>query len=90
MLHRVDTSGEKEGMSLNVPKTYYMHIKGKNSLEDENIEIKVKGSTLGKVPDFKYLGSTKSADRTCIKDIKSRIAMGQVKDDGIEQHLERS
>ena len=79
MLHRVDTSGEKEGMSLNVPKTYYMHIKGKNSLEDENIEIKVKGSTLGKVPDFKYLGSIKSADGTCTKDIKARIAMGKSK-----------
>ena len=67
-----------------------MHIRGKNSLKEEDIEIKVKGTALGKVPDFKYLGSIKSADRTCIKDIKSRIAMGQVKDDGIEQHLERT
>ena len=38
-----------------------MHIKGKNSLKDEDIEIKVKISTLGKMPDLKYLGSIKSA-----------------------------
>ena len=44
-----------------------MHLKGKNSLKDEDIEIKVKGTVLGKVPDFKYLGSIKSADGTCIK-----------------------
>ena len=51
MLHRVDVSGEKEGLGLNAPKTNYMHIRGKNSLKDEDIEIKVKGTALGKVPD---------------------------------------
>ena len=34
---------------------------------------------MGKVPDFKYLGSIKSADGTCTKDIKARIAMGKSK-----------
>ena len=77
MLHRVDVSGEKEGLGLNAPKTNYMHIRGKNSLNDEDIEIYVKGTALGKVPDFKYLGSIKSADGTCIKDIKARITMGK-------------
>ena len=48
-------------------------------MKDEDIEIKVKGTALGKVPDFKYLGSIKSADGTCIKDIKARIAMGKSK-----------
>ena len=64
---------------MNAPKTNYMHIKGKNILKDEDIEIKVKGMSLGKVPDFKYLGSITSADGTCIKDIKARIAMGKSK-----------
>ena len=79
MLHRVDRSGEKEGLGLNAPKTNYMHIKGKNSLKDEDIQIKVKDTALKKVQDFKYLGSIKSADGTCTKDIKARIAMGKSK-----------
>ena len=52
---------------------------GNNSLKDEDVEIKVKGTALGKVPNLKYLGSIKSADGTCIKDIKARIAMGKSK-----------
>ena len=56
-----------------------MHIKGKNSLEDKNIQIKVKNTVLEKVSDFKYLGSIKSADGTCSKDIKARVAMGKAK-----------
>ena len=56
-----------------------MHIRGKNSLKDEDIEIKVKCTALGKVPDLKHLGSIKPADGTCIKDIKARIAIGKSK-----------
>ena len=79
LLHRVDQAGEKEGLGLNAPKTNYMHLRGKESLNDEQIEIKVKNTTLKKVNDFKYLGSIKSTDGKCCKDVKARIGMGKTK-----------
>ena len=56
-----------------------MHIKGKHSQPDEHTTIKVKGTQLEKVDSFKYLGSIKSSDGTCLQDIKTRIAMAKQK-----------
>ena len=81
----IDSLGIKIGGKM-LSDLRYADIKGKNSLKYEDIELKVKGTALGKVPDIKYLGSIKSADGTCIKDIKARIAMGESK----IKHLERS
>ena len=99
MLYRVDAAGEKKGLGLNAPKTKYMHIKGKHSQPDEHTTIKVKGTQLEKVDSFKYLGSIKSSDGTCLQDIKTRIAMAKQKmlqlnniwkDRGIPNHLKMS
>ena len=79
MLYRVDAAGEAKGLGLNVPKTKYMHIKGVDSQADEHNIIKVKGTQLEKVEHFKYLGSIKSSDGTCLQDIKTRIAMAKQK-----------
>ena len=79
ILHRVDESGRKKGLSLNALKTKVMHIRGKDSQGPEYTEIKVDGKVLETVDHFKYLGSYKSADGTCIKDVKTRIAMGKQK-----------
>ena len=99
MLYRVDAAGEKKGLGLNAPKTKYMHIKGKHSQPDKHTTIKVKGTQLEKVDSFKYLGSIKSSDGTCLQDIKTRIAMAKQKmlqlnniwkDRGIPNHLKMS
>ena len=79
MLYRVDTSGKRKGLGLNAPKTKYMHIKGKYSQPDEFTSIKVNGVQLEKVGDFKYLGSIKSSDGTCLQDVKARIGMAKQK-----------
>ena len=79
MLYRVDSSGKAKGLGLNAPKTKYMHIKGKQSQPDEFTTIKVNGTLLEKVDTFKYLGSIKSSDGSCLQDIKTRIAMAKQK-----------
>ena len=79
VLYRVDSSGKVEGMGLNAKKTKVMHIVGKESLPDELTEIVVNGTVLEKVQHFKYLGSIKSSDGTCLKDVKTRIAMAKAK-----------
>ena len=79
VLYRVNASGEVEGMGLNAKKTKVMHIVGKDSLPDELTEIVVNGTVLEKVEHFKYLGSIKSSDGTCLKDVTTRIAMAKAK-----------
>ena len=79
ILHRVDTAGKVAGLGLNVPKTEYMHIKGIDSQPGEYTTIKVNGAALKKVDSFKYLGSIKSSDGKCLKDVKTRIAMAKQK-----------
>ena len=66
-------------MGLNAKKTKVMHIVGKDSLPDELTEIVVNGTVLEKVEHFKYLGSIKSSDGTCLKDVTTRIAMAKAK-----------
>ena len=79
ILHRVDSSGKAEGLGLNAPKTKVMHVKGEESLPDGHTDIRVGSEVLEKVTDFKYLGSVKSADGTCLKDIRTRIGMAKQK-----------
>ena len=79
VLNRINSSGNVEGMGLNAKKTKVMHIKGKDSLPDDFTEIVVNKTNLEKVQHFKYLGSFKSSDGTCLKDVMTRIAMAKAK-----------
>lgn len=78
ILHRVDNAGQKVGLHLNAKKTKIMHIKGEES-EDAPPNIKVNGTRLENVEHFKYLGSYKTADGTCSKDINARIGQAKQK-----------
>merc|ERR1719422_1167041 len=79
MLYRVDAAGKTKGLGLNAPKTNFMHLKGKESQPDHFNSIKVNGTVLERVDNFKYLGSIKSSDGTCLQDVKARIAMAKQK-----------
>ena len=79
VLHRVDSSGQAKGLGLNAPKTKYMHLKGELSQPDEYNTIKVRGTLLEKVDSFKYLGSIKASDGSCLRDVKARIGMAKQK-----------
>ncbi|GFR65266.1 hypothetical protein ElyMa_005526800 [Elysia marginata] len=54
-----------------------MHIPA--SKESSNVEpdIKIDRTSLENVDNFKYLGSIKTSDGTCTKDINTRIAMAK-------------
>ena len=64
---------------MNAKKTKVIHIKGKDSQNEEHTTVKVDGSVLEKVTQFKYLGSIKTEDGSCLQDIKARIAMAKQK-----------
>ena len=72
VVNRVNAAGRKAGLKLNGKKTKVMKIG--NPAEEE---IQIDGEPLENVDHFKYLGSIKSADTTCSKDIKARIAMAK-------------
>jgi hypothetical protein len=54
-------------------KTKVMHITGPGSQGPQ--QIRINGTDLENVTDFKYLGSIKASDGTCTKDVKCRIGM---------------
>ena len=76
-LHRVDAAGNNAGLKLNAKKTKAMHITGPGSQDPQ--QIRINGTDLKNVTDFKYLGSIKASDGTCTKDIKCRIGMAKQK-----------
>ncbi|GFS01385.1 endonuclease-reverse transcriptase [Elysia marginata] len=77
ILHRVNNAGQQAGLLLNAKKTKVMHIPA--SKESSNVEpdIKIDRTSLENVDNFKYLGSIKTSDGTCTKDINTRIAMAK-------------
>ena len=75
ILQRVDAAGKTAGLNLNAKKTKVMKL-GKLTKDPD---IRINGTPLENVSDFKYLGSTKTADGSCTKDIKMRIAMAKQK-----------
>ncbi|GFS05569.1 endonuclease-reverse transcriptase [Elysia marginata] len=77
ILHRINNAGQQTGLLLNAKKTKVMHIPA--SKESNNVEpdIKIDRTSLENVDDFKYLGSIKTSDGTCTKDINTRIAMAK-------------
>ncbi|GFR89585.1 RNA-directed DNA polymerase from mobile element jockey-like, partial [Elysia marginata] len=72
ILHRVNNAGQQAGLLLNAKKTKVMHIPA--SKESSNVEP-IHRTSLENVENFKYLGSIKTSDGTCTKDINTRIAM---------------
>ncbi|GFS21916.1 catenin (Cadherin-associated protein), alpha 3 [Elysia marginata] len=76
ILHRVDGSGKKAGLKLNAKKTKVMQLKPENS---SLYDVKIDQTVLENVEDFKYLGSVKTIDGSCSKDIKMRIGMAKKK-----------
>ena len=77
IVHRVDAAGNNAGLKLNATKTKVMHITGPGSQGPQ--QIRINGTDLENVTDFKCLGSIKASDGTCTKDIKCRIGMAKQK-----------
>ena len=70
-LKRLDDAGKQKGLSMNIKKTKWMSIGGKEdtvSLDGEQIE---------EVQEYKYLGSIKCGNGDCSKDIRVRIGMAK-------------
>ena len=75
ILNKVNVAGEKSGLRLNAKKTKVIHVNSKTTPNP----ISVNGVDLEYVPDMKYLGSIKTCDGSCAKDVKTRIAMAKKK-----------
>ena len=76
ILHRVDTAGKTVGLHLNAKKTKVMHVTGKES-SNTKPDIKINGVGLEVVNNFRYLGSVKTENGECKKDIVTRIGMAK-------------
>ena len=75
ILNRIDQVGKAAGLDLNSKKTKVMHVTGKHNTSQDQIILNL--FPLENVKEFKYLGSVKSLDGTCSKDIKIRIGMAK-------------
>ena len=69
-LDKVNAAGAQRLLKLNVKKTKRMTI-------GDDIIIRVNNDTVEKVKQFKYIGSIKSTDGDCSKDVNARIAMAK-------------
>ncbi|GFR65589.1 endonuclease-reverse transcriptase [Elysia marginata] len=75
ILHRVNNAGQQAGLLLNAKKTKVMHIPASKETSNVEPDIKIDRTSLENVDNLKYLGSIKTSDGTCTKDISTRIAM---------------
>ena len=73
LLDKVNAAGAQRLLKLNVKKTKLMII---GDVPDD-ITIRVNNDPVEKVKQFKYLGSLKSTDGDCSKDVNARIAMAK-------------
>ena len=73
LLDKVNAAGAPRLLKLNVKKTKLMTI---GDVPDD-ITIRVNNDPVEKVKQFKYLGSLKSTDGDCSKDVNARIAMAK-------------
>ena len=73
LLDKVNAAGAQRLLKLNVKKTKLMTI---GDMPDD-INIRVNNDPVEKVKQFKYLGSLKSTDGDCSKDVNARIAMAK-------------
>ena len=73
LLDKVNAAGAQRLLKLNVKKTKLMTI---GDVPDD-ITIRVNNDPVEKVKQFKYIGSLKSTDGDCSKDVNARIAMAK-------------
>ena len=73
LLDKVNAAGAQRLLKLNVKKTKLMTI---GDVPDD-ITIRVNNDPVETVKQFKYLGSLKSSDDDCSKDVNARIAMAK-------------
>ena len=73
LLDKVNAAGAQRLLKLNVKKTKLMTI---GDVPDD-INIRVNNDPVEKVKQFKYLGSLKSTEGDCSKDVNARIAMAK-------------
>ena len=73
LLDKVNAAGAQSLLKLNAKKTKLMSI---GDVPDD-INIRVNNDPVEKVKQFKYIGSLKSTDGDCSKDVNARIAMAK-------------
>ena len=70
-LKRLDEAGSRRGLKLNAAKTKWLAVGGMEA------NVTVAGQSVERVHEFKYLGSIKTGNGSCEKDIRMRIAMAK-------------
>ena len=73
LINKVNEVGKEKSLKLNVKKTKTFYI-GK-----DYEPVQIDNEELERVEHFKYLGSTKTSDGFCTKDVNIRIAMGKAR-----------
>ena len=68
-VEKLDSSSRKYGMELSLEKTKTL-VSG----VPEQVKVTVRGTELGQVQEFEYLGSVQTEDCSSIKEVKVRIA----------------
>ena len=63
---------ERRGMKVSGSKTEYLCINGGN---DDEI-VKMEGTKMPRVKEFKYLGSTVQESGSCEREVKKRVQAG--------------
>ena len=76
MTEKIQEKYEEYMMSLKTKKTVVMRIKSKAKEISSPLTIKVNGTTLQQVKEYKYLGSMISDDIRCMGDVNKQIGMG--------------
>ena len=71
LINKINDVGEVKGLKLNVKKTKTLYI------GDKYQPIEIQNEEIERVEHFKYLGSIKTEDGFCTKDIGARLAMGK-------------
>ena len=71
LINMINDVGEEKSLKLNVKKTKTIYI------GDDYEPIIIKNEEVERVEHFKYLGSIKTQDAFCTKDISARLAMGK-------------
>ena len=73
MVNRLVDTGRKYGMEINIDKSQVMRV----SRSNESLQIKVNNRELKEVDHFKYLGSVRTRDGYCTREIKMRITIAK-------------
>ena len=85
ILDRVNNEGKKAGLLLNAKKTKVMHVNKRLDIPN----VKVDNISLDYVTHFKYLGSIKESDGSCLRDVKARIGMAKKENTTANKYMEK-